>query len=477
MPRSFLASYVLFALASVWGHSLFAQRHFGIEHACSHPSACGDGLVALEENAFSYTPPPAWIDEFTDRDASFLVTYSNFPAEAVLAFDAAVDLWSAFLTSDITIRIDASWETLTVGTLAQAGPNNLHENFQGAAFADTYYAAALANALNGNDLSPQSDIACSFNSTANWYFGLDGQTPAGHYDFITAALHEIGHGIGFIGSAYFTNGFGFLGTANTPYVYDHFTETIDSIALLDLSNGSSALGNALTSNQLYWNGSNGAEGVGGGRPRLHAPSNYEPGSSYSHLNESTYPAGSPNALMTPALNAAESNHNPGPAILGMFEDMGWVIGGCEWTDITLGPQTSCNEDLGTYSQEITLSYQAGPSTGLIQVNGALYLTTESPQTINLTGLEANGLPVDISVQFTAEASCSAVYENAFIAPISCGCLTDLSGNGLTEVQDVLLLLADFGCLEECSGDVTGDGASTIEDVLAILSAFGQPCML
>lgn len=120
---------------------------------------------------------------------------------------------------------------------------------------------------------------------------------------------------------------------------------------------------------------------------------------------------------------------------------------------------------------------AGPATGLIEVNGALYLTAESPQTINLTGLEAKRLPVDVSVHFTAETTCSAVFENAFIAPISCYCLTDLSGNGLTEVQDVLLLLADFGCLEECTGDVTGDGASTIEDVLAILSAFGQPCML
>jgi hypothetical protein len=477
MLRFRFAPLLLLVLASVWGHSLRAQLYFGSGIPCPHPSACGTGLVALEANAFTYTPAPAWLNDLAERDASFVVTYTNFPADAMLAFDAAVDIWSAFLTSDIPIHIDATWESLAAGTLAQAGPNNLHENFQGAAFADTYYAAALANALHGTDLSSQSDLACSFNSTANWYFGLDGQTPAGHYDFITAALHEIGHGVGFIGSAYFINGFGFLGTANTPYVYDHFTETADSIALLDISNGSSALGNALTSDQLYWSGDHGSEGVGGGRPRLHAPASYESGSSYSHLNETTYPAGSPNALMTPALNAAESNHNPGPALLGMFEDMGWVIGGCQWTDIALGTQTACNEELGTYSQEITLSYQASPTTGLIQINGGLYLPTESPQTINITGLQADGFPVDVSAHFTAEPTCSAIFEGAFVAPIGCQCITDLSGNGLTDVQDLLILLADFGCLVGCSGDVTGDGASSIADILTMLSAFGQPCSL
>jgi hypothetical protein len=51
----------------------------------------------------------------------------------------------------------------------------------------------------------------------------------------------------------------------------------------------------------------------------------------------------------------------------------------------------------------------------------------------------------------------------------------LSENGLTEVQDLLLLLADFGCLVGCEGDVNGDGASNAEDVLAVLSAFGSSC--
>ena len=33
----------------------------------------------------------------------------------------------------------------------------------------------------------------------------------------------------------------------------------------------------------------------------------------------------PNSLMTYSLGHGESEHNPGPVMLGMFEDMGWTI--------------------------------------------------------------------------------------------------------------------------------------------------------
>ena len=217
------------------------------------------------------------------------------------------------------------------------------------------------------------------------------------------------------------------------------------------------------------------EGVGGGRPRLYAPANYQVGSSYSHLNETTYSPGTPNSLMTPGLNTAESNHNPGPALLGMFVDMGWVIGGCQILEVEIGEQGACNPDSDTYTQALVLTYQAPPTTGLIQVNGSLFSLGDSPQTIVLTGLPSDGQAVHLDIGFTANSECSVFIPEAFTAPASCYCLTDLSENGLTEVQDLLLLLADFGCLVGCEGDVNGDGASNVEDVLAVLSAFGGSC--
>jgi hypothetical protein len=53
---------------------------------------------------------------------------------------------------------------------------------------------------------------------------------------------------------------------------------------------------------------------------------------------------------------------------------------------------------------------------------------------------------------------------------------DLSGNGLVEVADILLLLGDFGCLgADCTADLDGDGATAVSDVLLLLGAFGEGC--
>ena len=464
----------------LWVSPANAQEFFGLaelnlEENCNKHLGCNQGLEGIPVDAFTHLPPPSTYSPSAVREANIIVNYNGFPEEVIIAFGYAVDIWSVLLTSNVTIRIDATWEDLESGALAQAGPNNLHQNFTSAPFPDTFYPSALANALFDADLSEQSDITCSFNNSVNWYLGTDGETPAGQYDLVTAALHEIGHGLGFIGSAYFTNGFGFIGTANTPYAYDQFTETADSTSLLDLPNGSQTLGGVLTSNAIYWNGDNGVDAVGGGRPRLYAPANYQPGSSYSHLNESTYPAGSPNSMMTPAINTAESNHNPGPAMLGMFEDMGWIIGGCLITEVIVGEQSECNGENDTYTQEITVSYQAAPNTGVISVNGALYSITASPKTIVLNGLPANDLSVDLEIFFTAVPDCQLLIPEAFLAPPACYCVTDLNGSGLTEVQDILLLLADFGCASNCEADVTGDGASSVQDILTMLAAFGEVC--
>ena len=109
----------------------------------------------------------------------------------MLAFDYAVDIWSVLLTSDVTVRIDAFWTDLGAGALAQAGPSNLHQNFANAPISETYYPAALANALAGEDLSEQSDLECTFNSTANWYRNR-WQHARGHLRFCDRCLARIG---------------------------------------------------------------------------------------------------------------------------------------------------------------------------------------------------------------------------------------------------------------------------------------------
>jgi hypothetical protein len=55
------------------------------------------------------------------------------------------------------------------------------------------------------------------------------------------------------------------------------------------------------------------------------------------------------------------------------------------------------------------------------------------------------------------------------------CPTDLDGDGIVAVGDVLLLLGQFGCLSNCSSDITGDDQVTTADMLAILAEFGEFC--
>ena len=55
------------------------------------------------------------------------------------------------------------------------------------------------------------------------------------------------------------------------------------------------------------------------------------------------------------------------------------------------------------------------------------------------------------------------------------CPEDLTGDGIVAVDDVLLLLGGFGCVDACPYDVDGDSLVGVSDVLAMLSEFGQAC--
>ena len=65
-----------------------------------------------------------------------------------------------------------------------------------------WYPNALWDKLTGDDPVPNgSDISASFNSNSavNWYFGLDANPGPGQIDFVSVVLHELAHGLGFIG--------------------------------------------------------------------------------------------------------------------------------------------------------------------------------------------------------------------------------------------------------------------------------------
>jgi hypothetical protein len=253
------------------------------------------------------------------------VNYTGFTPQAQAAFQHAVNIWAGQLTSPVTIVVDAEFAPLGTNVLGSAGPS-LVRNRTGLP-PGTWYPVALANKITGLDLLPgSSDIDAQFSSTFSWYYGTDGNAPSGTYDFVSVVLHELGHGLGFIGLANVSGGSGSLGSGGFPSIYDRFTENGAGQALLSFVNPSAALGSQLTSNNVYFDGPRTRLANGGNPARLYAPASWQPGSSYSHLNEATYPAGNPNSLMTPQIASSEAIHDPGPITRAIFEDTGWTVG-------------------------------------------------------------------------------------------------------------------------------------------------------
>jgi PA domain len=131
------------------------------------------------------------------------------------AFDAAGSVWSKRLSSEVEIKVIATFQPLacteTQGTLGSAGTIRFFSDFPGARLAKTWYHSALANKLAKEDLNPgdtdisQFDILVRFNANlgkpgcvtgAPFYLGLDGK-PGNLIDLSVVTTHELGHGLGF----------------------------------------------------------------------------------------------------------------------------------------------------------------------------------------------------------------------------------------------------------------------------------------
>lgn len=413
-------------LFTPWMH---AQQFCGLQSmqprhtdSCNH-DAC-QGLQGTGIDGHTQVGPAHWYqpESFT-RSAIFVVEYDNeVPDEAIPAIDRAVDIWASALESVVPIRIEVEWDSLPPNILAQASPYEVKSNFSGALVEDTQYPIALANQLAGTDLNPDApDMIIRFGEDPLWYFGLDGETPDGLYDAVTVALHEMGHGLGYLGSASYNGVSGFVGFEGLPFAYDRFVELADQSSILEFVSGTVDLAEALQSDALYWGGDNGFEANGVGRPRLFAPPVWAPGASYSHLREVSYPAGSVNSLMTPFVGTAESIHQPGPVALAMLRDIGWELPPvlCDVQGVTTLFQTGCNPATNTYTQQLEVTYENAPSTGSLVVNGVSFAITGSPQVISLSGLDSDGLPVDVNVSFSENPDCSLTLPALFEAPEAC----------------------------------------------------------
>ncbi len=395
---------------------------------------------------------------------------------AKAAFAAAIDIWAHTIASPVTIRVTASFRNLgNPNILGSSGPTLL------CGTGNTYYAAALFDKLLGSRQcaaqgGESAEIDADFNNTfTDWDFGTSGVPVPGKINFMTVVLHELGHGLGFLGSmdANSTSGT-FLGTYwNPPIVYDRFAVTGAGAALLGFLSPSQTLAGQLVSNDTYFDGTAARGQNGGLRPKLETHhftdafgisslNGFLEGSSYSHVDDVLYSPDQtgtpkPNGLMTWRLQRAEVYTDPGPIVRGMFEDMGWTIArtsppsctytispssysapsaaagssvsvttatGCAWTAVSQASFISITSAAsGTGSGIVTFTVTANPTasprTGSLVVAGQTFSVNQAPAcsvALSPTSLMVASPATTSTVSVTSPSGCAwtAASQSTFL---------------------------------------------------------------
>jgi hypothetical protein len=146
--------------------------------------------------------------------------------ERQAAMQYVVNRWSRLIGGGQTVNVRATFDEFACSpgqgaVLAAAGPIWVFQDFPGGD-PGVWYPGPTAEAIARSDLSGDrapnedpADLVIFFNSAIDeaclgpgtgYYYGLDGETPAGQISFVTVAMHEMGHGLGFLGISNLSTG-------------------------------------------------------------------------------------------------------------------------------------------------------------------------------------------------------------------------------------------------------------------------------
>jgi hypothetical protein len=193
-------------------------------------------------------------------------TGTTLGEQRLIAFQHAANLWGATLTSNVPVRVGASFVPLTCtatgAVLGSAGAYEIFSDFPNAPKANTWYPGALAAKLANADQSDPANphIVARFNSRLGlfpdclpgsaFYLGLDNNFGAG-IDLVTVLLHELGHGLGF---QTFTDDETGAAILDVPSIWDHFLIDNRNNKLWVNMTPAERVASAISGTGLSWNG-------------------------------------------------------------------------------------------------------------------------------------------------------------------------------------------------------------------------------
>ena len=276
------------------------------------------------------------LDTYRERDIT--VDFDgDFPEEAKNAVIAAANIWDSYLLIEVPIQIEATYyypaeEEEEPNWAAFASVMGVIENGR------SLVTPALANQLSGRDLNRgDPEFGIGIKHLDHWYFGVDQRPPPDKLDLVSAILHEIAHGLGFISSLHLPGDFdeeqptaGYLESdAGVRSRFDWFLWSREHGWLFnreDIENPSAELYEAATGIKLFWGG-RGWTGFRG--EPLHSAAAH--GASImlaasrefaipSHLDPDAYPM----SVIEPGIHHGQPVRID-TVVLGMLYDMGWEL--------------------------------------------------------------------------------------------------------------------------------------------------------
>ncbi|MBG84034.1 MAG: hypothetical protein CMJ40_05750 [Phycisphaerae bacterium] len=159
----------------------------------------------------------------------------------------------------------------------------------------------------------------------------------------------------------------------------------------------------------------------------------------------------------------------GDDIDGFFDDDATVVGEsmCSITEVpvmhgVMMPAEPLATFIGLPAQgEWIVEFTDASPVDAGSVQGACLILYASPD------CNANGIPDDTDIE---EGDSQDIDGNGI--PDDCECPTDTNGDGTTDVNDLLLVIAQFG-LGSGDGDVDGSGNVDVADILLIIDTWNE----